>query len=184
MINLLKKIRVQLILKLKYKGKIISGKNFTFGRGTTFYAKDNIFIEDNVYIGKYCSIETNCKIGKNVLIANHVGLIGKYDHNYEQIGTPIRQSDWIGDDNYKWKGLGKQVIVEDDVWIGFGSIIFSGVKVGRGSIIAAGSVVTKDVDSYSIVGGIPAKKIGERFNKENIKKHEAIIYEENLNEKM
>ncbi|EMF49988.1 Acetyltransferase [Streptococcus parauberis KRS-02109] len=58
------------------------------------------------------------------------------------------------------------IIVEDDVWIGTNAIIMSGVTLGKGSIIAAGSVVTKSVPAYTIVGGIPAKVIKERFSEE------------------
>lgn len=58
------------------------------------------------------------------------------------------------------------IIIEDEVWIGFGTIILSGVKIGKGSIIAAGSVVTKDIASYAIAGGNPAKVIKFRFNEE------------------
>jgi acetyltransferase-like isoleucine patch superfamily enzyme len=54
-------------------------------------------------------------------------------------------------------------VIEDDVWVGYGAIIISGVRIGKGSIIASGSVVTKDVEPYSIYGGVPAKKIGNRF---------------------
>lgn len=176
MIKLLKKIRIYAILKLKYKNKIIVGERFSFGRGTTFYAKEKIEIMDDVYIGKYCSIETDCKIGNNVLIANHVGLIGKYDHNYKQIGVPIRQASWIGDEDYSWKGIGQKINIEDDCWIGFGSIIFSGINIGKGAIVAAGAIVTKDVEPYSIVAGIPAKKIGNRFDEEEINHHENFIY--------
>lgn len=67
-------------------------------------------------------------------------------------------------------------IVDDDVWIGYGSTIMSGVKIGRGSIIAAGSVVTKDVLPYEIVGGNPAKKIAIRFKESEIEIHEKKIY--------
>jgi acetyltransferase-like isoleucine patch superfamily enzyme len=54
------------------------------------------------------------------------------------------------------------VIIEDDCWVGANSIILPGVTIGQGSIIAAGSVVTKDVEAFSIVGGVPAKKIKDR----------------------
>lgn len=175
-IRTLKKIRIYLIAKIKYKSKLQYGKNFSFGRGTTFYARHNIKIGNDVYIGKYCSIESDAIIGNGVLIANHVGIIGKYDHNYECIGQYIRNAPWIGDDDYNWKGINKKVIIEDDVWIGFGSIVFSGVNIGKGAVIAAGSVVTKDIEPYSIVGGIPAKKIGTRFNESQIKQHELILY--------
>lgn len=62
------------------------------------------------------------------------------------------------------------IIVSDDVWIGQGAIILSGVKVGQGAVIAAGAVVTSDVPPYAIVGGVPAKVIKYRFNPEIIKK--------------
>ena len=60
------------------------------------------------------------------------------------------------------------IIVEDDVWIGSNCVILSGVKIGKGSIVGAGSVVTKDVEPYSIVGGSPAKLIKYRFSAEII----------------
>src|SRR5665647_573907 len=56
------------------------------------------------------------------------------------------------------------IVIEDEVWIGFGVTILSGVRVGKGSIIATGAVVTKNVPAYSIVGGIPAKVLKNRFN--------------------
>lgn len=177
--SLIKKVRVYIIYKIKYKKILQFGKNFTFGRGTTFYAKNKIKIGDDVYIGKYCSVETDSVIGNGVLIANHVGIIGKYDHNYEQVGSYIRNSAWIGDTDYNWRGLDKKAIIEDDVWIGFGSVVFSGVKIGRGSIIASGTIVTKDVEPYSIMAGVPAKKVGERFDKNQIEKHELILYNQN-----
>ncbi len=72
----------------------------------------------------------------------------------------------------------QDVIIDDDVWVGSGAIILKGVRVGRGSIIAAGAVVNKDVPPYSIVGGVPARKIGTRFgNVETILKHEASLYQ-------
>jgi chloramphenicol O-acetyltransferase type B len=77
------------------------------------------------------------------------------------------------------KGVNSKVIIEDDVWIGYGAIIMSGVKIRRGSIIAAGSVVTKDVEPYSIVGGNPAKLIKYRFSKEEIMEHERKLKENN-----
>ncbi|MEP7277990.1 MAG: DapH/DapD/GlmU-related protein, partial [Bacteroidota bacterium] len=64
------------------------------------------------------------------------------------------------------KGMDNLTVIEDDVWIGYGSTILSGVKIGRGSIIAAGSLVTKDVLPYSIYAGVPAKKIKNRFDNE------------------
>ena len=64
------------------------------------------------------------------------------------------------------------VVIEDDVWVGTGAIILKGVTIGRGSIIAAGALITKDVPPYSIVGGVPARVIKMRFTPEEIKRHE------------
>ena len=67
--------------------------------------------------------------------------------------------------DYEVKG---NITIEDDVWIGTNSVILSGVSIGRGAIVAAGSIVSKNVEPYSIVGGIPAKFIKKRFTDENI----------------
>ncbi len=150
------------IIWRKYK----IGKNFHCGRGVFIWGRNKIVIGDNFYIGKYSSIETDCIIGDNVIIANHVGVVGRYDHNYQEVGTPIRLAPQIRDKNYNWKGSDEITIIEDDVWIGFGAIIMSGVRIARGSIIAAGAIVTKDTEAYSIYAGIPAKKISNRFDNE------------------
>lgn len=62
------------------------------------------------------------------------------------------------------------IVIEDEVWIGYGVTILSGIRVGKGSIIATGAVVTQDVPAYSIVGGVPGKVIKKRFNEETIER--------------
>lgn len=151
-------------------------KGFHAGRGVILWSRNNISIGENCYIGRYSQIECDAIIGNNVMFANQVALIGKYDHNYTEIGVPIRFASRIRDKDYSWKGINSIVIIEDDVWIGYGAIILSGIKIGRGAIIAAGSVVTKDVLPYSIVAGNPAKLITYRFSPEDIIKHENILY--------
>ena len=136
------------------------GKGFHCGRGVFIWGRDKIEIGENFYIGKYSIIETNCVIGNNVIIANHVGIVGRYDHNYQQIGVAVRNAECIRDKGYSWKGKDELTIIGDDVWIGFGAIIMSGVHIANGSIIAAGAVVTKDVEPNSVVAGVPARKIG------------------------
>ena len=140
------------------------GKNFHAGRGVRLWAKKTLKIGNNFYIGRYSQIESDAIIGNDVIFGNYVAIVGKYDHNYQQVGTSIRFSSQIRDDDYNWLGENQLTIIEDEVWIGYGSIIMSGVKIGAGSIIAAGSIVTKDVEPYSITGGSPAKKIKDRFN--------------------
>lgn len=166
----LKQLRCQLLIL--NKNNITLGKTSTFGRGTVFYAPNQMIIGENVYIGKYCSLETDIEIGNDVLLGNNVGLLGKYDHDFSYIGKSIKDSPWIGDSDYKFKGKGLKIIIENDVWIGYGSIIVSGVRIGRGAIVAAGSVVLKDVEPYSIVAGNPARAVSRRFDDEQIGEHE------------
>lgn len=175
MIRQLKSIRNIYLKKVRWKMYSI-GKGFHAGRGVHLWAKSRIKIGDNFYIGRYSQIECDALIGNDVIIANYVALVGKYDHNFHQIGVPIRSASAIRDKEYNWKGINSRIIIEDDVWIGYGSIIVSGIKIGKGAIVAAGSVVTKDVMPYSIVAGNPAKTIGKRFNEEQIKQHEEILY--------
>ncbi len=171
MFKSLKRIRDLYLVKIVWR-KYQIGKSFHAGRSVFMWAKNTIIIGDNFYIGKYSMIECDAIIGDNVIIANRVALVGRYDHNYQQVGVPIRLASQIRDTDYDWKGLNLKVIIEDDVWIGYGSIIVSGVRIGQGSIIASGSVVTKDVEAFSIYAGVPAKKIGNRFdNDDDLKKH-------------
>ena len=117
----------------------------------------------------------NRRIGRYTMIANNVGIVGRLDHDYRVVGKPIRFAPWIGDDASP-EAEKSTVDVGEDVWIGYGAIVLSGVKIGRGAIVAAGSVVTKDVESYSIVAGVPAKKLSMRFDEERIREHERLVY--------
>lgn len=102
-LKLLRDLWYKNVIWRKYK----IGKNFHCGRDTFLWAKDRLEIGDNFYLGKHSSIETNCVIGDNVIIANHVGIVGRYDHNYQQIGVPVRLAMQIRDENYDWKGKGE-----------------------------------------------------------------------------
>lgn len=174
-INFLKRFRDVLLVNYIWN-KYQIGKNFHAGRGVVLWAKFNIIIGDNFYIGRYSQIECDAQIGNNVIFGNYVSLVGKYDHNYCQVGVPTRLAMQIRDNEYNWKGLNSKIVIEDDVWIGLGSIILSGVKIGRGSIVAAGSVVTKNIEPYSIVGGNPARFIKNRFSDKEILEHESKLY--------
>lgn len=178
MIKFLKKVYHIYSRNIKYRRYTI-GKNFHAGRGVFLWSKNNIIIGDNFYIGKYSIIECDTIIGNNVIIANRVSLAGKYDHHFQQIGVPTRLASQIRDKDYNWKGLNHKIIIEDDVWIGVGSIILSGVKIGIGSIVAAGSVVTKDIEPYTIYAGNPAHKIRDRFDSEEQKKEHIRLYKLN-----
>lgn len=125
-------------------------------------------IGNNVGIGYNCFFMTNTEIGNNVLIASNVAFLNSDEHKYNIVGKTI------------WsccKGQAHKITIKDDVWIGHGAIILTPAIIGQGSIIAAGSIVTKDVAAYSIVGGNPAKVIKMRFTAEEIAKHEELMRE-------
>jgi acetyltransferase-like isoleucine patch superfamily enzyme len=157
----LKKIRIFILLTFKYKFTIV-GSNFYCGKNLII-KKNSISIGNNVFIGNNCHLSVNkLFIDDFVMLASNVAVVGG-DHRYDIVGTPMI---------FSGREEQKAVTIEKDVWIGHGAIILEGVTVGEGSIIAAGSVVTKDVSSYAIYAGIPAKKIGNRFNS----KEEVIIH--------
>ena len=114
------------------------------------------------------------RIGDFVLVANRVGLVGRRDHDHREVGVPIRRAAWVGDEPER---LSDPLEIGDDVWIGYGAIILSGVSIGRGAVISAGSVVHKDVAPYSIVAGNPASEIGQRFTPAQRTRHEAELSE-------
>ncbi|MFA7429334.1 MAG: DapH/DapD/GlmU-related protein, partial [Rhodospirillaceae bacterium] len=132
-------------------------------------------VGDDVYIGKFCTIEVDGRIGNQVLIANGVGLVGRHDHDFTTVGVPVRSAPWVGDAAFKATHGPEILVVEDDVWLGYGCIVLSGVTVGRGAIVSAGAVVTHDVAPYAIVAGVPARAVGERFSPDERLRHETIL---------
>lgn len=163
MMKFLKKIRNLYLVKIIWR-KYIIGEGFHAGIRVRLWAKKTLIIGKNFYIGRDSFIETDCVIGDNVIIGNKVGIVGRYDHNYQQIGVPIRLASSIRNHDYSWTGLTMITNIGNDVWIGYGVTILGGVTIKDGAIIAAGAVVTKDVEEYVIYGGNPAKKIRDRFN--------------------
>ncbi|MFZ7121510.1 MAG: CatB-related O-acetyltransferase [Eubacteriaceae bacterium] len=129
---------------------------------------NNCIIEDYSYIntntvvgyahiGKFCSIGCNCQIG----IHNH-------PINYVSTSPYTYGKDNIFDEPSFYEDFQNKTIVGNDCWIGSNVIIMQGVKIGDGAIIAAGSVVTKNVEPYGIVAGVPSKLINKRFDQPEI----------------
>ena len=142
-----KQIRAYICKRLFYK----FGKNINIEPKVIFYNLKESTIGDNSGIGLGSYIGT-IQIGNNVMIGPEVVILS-LDHEYQDLEVPIR---------YQGFRIDRPVIIEDDVWIGTRSIILPGVRIRQGAIIAAGSVVTKEVSNYSIVGGNPAKIIKMR----------------------
>ncbi len=117
---------------------------------------------DKLIIGKFCSIACGVKF-----------IFNSANHTLSSLSTypfPLFYEEWelkrkdVAD---SWDNKG-DIIIGNDVWIGYEAIILSGVTIGDGAIIGARAVVTKDVPPYTIVGGIPAKPIKKRFSDETI----------------
>ena len=134
------------------------------GLFSLLWASRSLSVGENTYIGKFCTIQVNGRIGRGVLIANNVGIVGRHDHEYQTPGILVRDGRWIGTDTVLSDAPENTIEIGDDVWIGFGAVVLSGIVIGTGAIIAAGAVVVHDVEPFSIVGGVPARKIGMRFD--------------------
>lgn len=114
-----------------------------------YYGAEN----EKLVIGNYCSIASGCLF---ILGGNH---------NFHTFSSFPFRAFFCGEQEAWSKG---PIIIDDDVWIGTNSIILSGVHIGKGAIVAAGSIVTKDVPPYTVVGGCPMKFIKKRFSEDLI----------------
>jgi len=154
------------------------GRDLHVGKGTRLWAPKFLTIGDCVYIGKQVHLEANCRIGNYCLIANRVAIVGRHDHDFTAVGFPVRFSPWVGSSRFPSEYIDEAAVIEDDVWLGYGAIVLTGVTIGRGCVVAAGSMVTRDIPPYSIVAGVPARVIGARFgDPDTIARHEHAIRE-------
>ncbi len=159
----------------------IGGKDVEIGEGTTFY--DTPLVFGKVKIGRYTSINgPGTRICSNIndveikafcSIASNV-IIQEYYHNTALPTTYNILSQVIKDKDAGLQVTSKgKVILEEDVWVGSNACILSGVTIGRGSVIGAGAVVTKDIPPYSVAAGNPCKVIKSRFDQNTIAELEA-----------
>lgn len=130
------------------------GRNLRVAEGVTIGNPSLLSVGDNCYLGtgaQFYAWNASITVGDNVLIAAGAQLITR-KHGFADINVPMAQQGYNN----------TPIVIEDDVWIGFQAIILPGVTIGRGSIVGAGAVVTKDVAPYSVVGGVPARLIRMR----------------------
>lgn len=128
----------------------------TIGKGS--YGELNVVTFNNL---------TKLIVGNYVSIAQQVSFLLDVEHNMNTISTypfKVKMLKQVDAESFS-KG---DILVDDDVWIGYGATIMSGVHIGQGAVVAAGAVVTRDVPPYAVVGGVPAKVIKKRFDEEII----------------
>lgn len=159
-----------------YLKSVITDPGITVGEYTMYndfvhdpvlFEKNNVLYhypinKDKLIIGKFCSIACGAKF-----------LFNSANHTFRSLSTypfPLFFEEW-GLDKKKvtdsWDNKG-DIVIGNDVWIGYEAVVMAGVTIGDGAVIGARAVVTKDVLPYTIVGGIPAKPIRKRFSEETI----------------
>ena len=182
MLSILRRIK----LKLKYKDCIINteqihpnvflgkgvnlSKNVSLGKDVSvndFTYINNYTLVSSAKIGKYCSIGPFCNIGPDSHPINWIS------------SSPIFYKNFTDNGVSGYEEPKDKPIIGNDVWIGSHVVVLRGVKIGNGAVLAAGSVVTKDVLPYSIVGGVPAKHLKYRFKEKEL---EAIVEKNIWNE--
>lgn len=135
------------------------GENVNLEKGARFGSGKSIEIGDNSGIGVNCEVPANIKIGRDVMMGPEVIIIAQ-NHEFGRVGIPMIQ---------QGSAASAQLVIDDDVWLGTRAIVTPGVrKIGRGSIVAAGAVVTKDVPENTIVGGNPARVLRFRANQDSM----------------
>lgn len=128
------------------------GRNINIEKGADFGNGSGISIGNNSGLGVDCVVRGPLQIGDDVMMGRWVNIMTN-SHDTSRTDIPMNQQ------GHKQK---KKVTIESDVWIGNRVIILPGVNIGKGSIIGAGAVVTKDVPEYAVVAGVPAKVIKYR----------------------
>lgn len=165
-----------------YLKNVVNNPNIEVGDYTMYndfvqdpidFEKNNVLYhypvnQDKLKIGKFCSIACGTKF-----------LFTSANHTLKSLSTypfPIFFEEWGLDGKDicdAWDNKG-DIVIGNDVWIGYEAVILSGVTIGDGAVIGSRAVVTKDVEPYTIVGGVPAKPIRKRFDEQTIEKLEKI----------
>ena len=182
--------------KTVYLKNVIDNPNIQIGDYTIYndfvhdpreFLKNNILYhypinKDRLIIGKFCSIACGAKF-----------LFNSANHKMASLSTytfPLFFEEWgLKKENVAqaWDQKG-DIVIGNDVWIGYEAVILSGVTIGDGAVIGCRAVVTKDIPPYTIVGGVPAKPIRKRFDEETIKELQKIKWwdwpEEKITEKI
>lgn len=165
-----------------YLDAVVKNPNIAVGAYTMYndfvndpvdFEKNNVLYHypinnDHLIIGKFCSIACGAKF-----------IFTSANHTMDSLSTypfPLFYEEWdlpVSEITSAWDNKG-DIVIGNDVWIGYEAVILSGVHIGDGAIIGTRAAVTKDVEPYTIVGGVPAKPIRKRFNQETVEKLETL----------
>ncbi len=164
--------------QMVYLTSVVQSPNVTIGDYTTYhdwthdprdFARNNILYHypingDKLVIGKFCSLACGTRF-----------LMNGGNHNMNSLSTftfPVCYAEWglpVSEITTAWQNRG-DIVVGNDVWFGYESVVLAGVTIGDGAIIGTRAVVTRDVPPYTIVGGVPAKPIRKRFDDTTIER--------------
>lgn len=150
--------RLEFIKRLrgKYFSALMAsaGKNLRVSDKVRINDPDNVTVGDNCYLGTGVELTAwseRITLGNNVMVAAGVRMITR-KHGFNDLERPMKEQGYTQN----------SITIENDVWIGFNAVILPGVTIGSGSIVGAGAVVTKNVEPFTIIGGVPAKVIRKR----------------------
>ncbi|KAA6437861.1 acyltransferase [Rufibacter glacialis] len=155
---------VNAVFQGKSRLDVLPFNSFTVGNDSVIedYAVVNngmghVHIGEGSFVGLFDVVIGPVTIGNHVIIAQHVVISG-LNHGYEDVRLPIKAQPCST----------AEIVIEDECWIGANAVVTAGVRIGKHAVVAAGSVVTKDVPPYSIVGGNPARVL-KKYNPESEK---------------
>lgn len=149
--------------RLAVHGHVTVGRSVRIGRGVTIYGPHRLELGDWVSVGPYTTIQVDGSIGDFALIGMHVQIVGRLDHAVDEVGSPMALSTWVAERSQRPQDV---VTIDRDVWIGGRATVLGGVHIGEGAIVGAAAVVTRDVPSFAIAVGNPARVVGYRFQEE------------------
>jgi virginiamycin A acetyltransferase len=161
------------VSRMAFKWRRLNRHNKTFAAG--FFPIDRVTVGKHSYgmlnVSTFCDCaDEKLIIGNYVSIADKVTFILGGEHQINMYTTFPLRAYFTRINNNKDSMSKGPIIIEDEVWLGYGAIILSGVRIGRGAIVGAGSVVTRNIPPYSIVAGNPARIIRYRFSETVIEK--------------
>jgi acetyltransferase-like isoleucine patch superfamily enzyme len=158
----------QVLIHKNDTGSITLGNNiYCNGQLYCFFGKGHISIGDFSYIGEGSKIWalSSVTIGNRVLISHNVFIVDNQTHPVDPVARHLQYKAKFGFPKPDLQLDEKPIVIEDDVWIAANAIILRGVHIGKGAIIGAGAVVTRDVKAGTTVAGNPAKEINRSFDK-------------------